>query len=95
MDDGTYVITLVAPVRERGLKALKKKNFLHCAICRSREGAWIERLLTSTAWLMLTVAPVRERGLKAIVGELLLCTACVAPVRERGLKAKTLYNERA
>ena len=22
--------------------------------CRSREGAWIEMLLTSTAWLMLT-----------------------------------------
>ena len=35
-------------------------------IGRSRKGAWIEMLLMSTAWLMLTVAPVRERGLKFV-----------------------------
>ena len=35
----------VAPVRERGLKLCVKKDGVINAMCRSREGAWIEILM--------------------------------------------------
>ena len=53
----------VAPVRERGLKYMLP-YIGWIALCRSREGAWIEMLLKSDVLKVHTVAPVRERGLK-------------------------------
>ena len=56
-------MVLVAPARERGLK-LNPNNDLTNAPRRSREGAWIEILLTFGKLSALIVAPARERGLK-------------------------------
>ena len=57
------IITVVAPVRERGLKS----NRVHPERYnerRSREGAWIEICCSKRLCKGGDVAPVRERGLK-------------------------------
>ena len=53
---------------------------------RSREGAWIEMLLSTATELLTPVAPVRERGLKLLGKRRIHKLRLVAPVRERGLK---------
>ena len=61
----------VAPVRERGLKLLLAA-LQRLLIGRSREGAWIEILITLPICIRRSVAPVRERGLKCPVLEYLV-----------------------
>ena len=54
--------------------------------CRSREGAWIEIVVSASKNSGQSVAPVRERGLKLLSKPRMCLTLSVAPVRERGLK---------
>ena len=56
--------SVVAPVRERGLKLQEGRKNQGIPEGRSREGAWIEILSLYSILLSLIVAPVRERGLK-------------------------------
>ena len=79
-----YIIT-VAPVRERGLKLQRMKQYL-TEKSRSRKGAWIEIIVLPIAHIKRGVAPVRERGLKWDKAHSFAAGADVAPVRERGLK---------
>ena len=87
--------TIVAPVRERGLKCI-----VHCFIalpceCRSREGARIEM---SVAWSCGRQMWCRSREGARI--EIVTLSAfrsrisSVAPVRERGLKLQLACSSR-
>ena len=53
----------VAPARERGLK-YDAINHDELELSRSREGAWIEIILSTVHRNKTEVAPARERGLK-------------------------------
>ena len=78
--------TVVAPVRERGLKSSDVRKISSLTAGRSREGAWIE-IFDSCAYVArYVVAPVRERGLKSVLYRVSRKETGVAPVRERGLK---------
>ena len=82
------IATIVAPVRERGLKCQTVLQSTSEMKGRSREGAWIEINLGHThknrqnrrsregAWIEIGV-PAAGHG-----------TLAVAPVRERGLKCR-------
>ena len=63
----TQKLSLVAPVRERGLKYWVKVHYDVEGDGRSREGAWIEIMDNLQVSLASCVAPVRERGLKYII----------------------------
>ena len=75
----------VAPARERGLKFYPACLWPAFG-CRSREGAWIEILVTMFWLFILSVAPARERGLKCKKKTATRTVKKVAPARERGLK---------
>ena len=82
--------SVVAPVRERGLKFCLHGLQLDYRRRRSREGAWIEMDRSTLYHSAMPVAPVRERGLKCQIGEESAYQQIVAPVRERGLKSSAI-----